>query len=83
LLPAKLDRALRRATRDRTRSRRPKTRHREPAGSWRLTAALLLALGAVALLVHHLAPLSPFPAWIEGAGFVAVLALGGALLRTA
>ena len=82
-LPAKLDRALRRATRDRTRSRRPKARDRDPAGSWRLTAALLLALGAVALLVHYVAPLSSSPAWIEGAGFLAMLALGGNLFRLA
>lgn len=47
-----------------------------------MTGALLLALGAVSLLVHYLAPLSGSPAWLEGAGFVAVLALGGVLLRT-
>ncbi|MDH3744375.1 MAG: AarF/UbiB family protein [Acidobacteriota bacterium] len=81
-LPRKLDRGLALAADPKLRRRRP-AEEEASTGSWSLVLALLMALGAVAWLVHHFAPAVWAPGWIERAGAVAALILGGFLLRLA
>jgi ubiquinone biosynthesis protein len=81
-LPRKLDRGLTLAPGDGSQPYREETAGSSP-GTWGLVLALLMALVAVVLLVHHAAPTASGDHWIEKLGAGAVLILGGFLLRLA
>ncbi len=81
-LPRKLDRGLTLAAGDVSQPYREATAGSSP-GTWRLVLALLMALVAVVLLVHHAASLAGAGHWIEKLGAGAVLILGGFVLRFA
>lgn len=78
-LPRKLERGLTLAAGDGARPLREKTKD-DSAGSWSIVLALVSALAAVAVLVHHVAPPAADPNWIERSGAAVFLVLGGLLL---
>ncbi len=81
-LPRKLDRGLTLAAGDGSQPRREEAEE-SSTGTWSVVLSLLMALAAVVLLVHHAAPLAGAGNWIEKLGAIAVLILGGFLLRLA
>lgn len=82
-LPRKLDRFLTVAAAGGSRPQEEKTKGETRPSSWTIVPALLMALAAVAVLVHYLRGIVGSESWIEAAGAVAMLALGAFLLRLA
>jgi hypothetical protein len=81
-LPRKLDRGLTLASGYGSRSGHEQTKD-GPAGSWSVVLALVMALAAAVLLVHHVGTSAAAPGWIEEVGALVVAILGGSLLRLA